>query len=62
MSTKQDPFDDFYSVEFVARKLGVSPKSIRRWIEAGELHFHKFHGVLRISEEDLKAFISTRRK
>ena len=62
MSTKQDPIDTFYSVDFVARKLDVSTKSIRRWIEAGDLRFHKFHGVLRISGEDLKAFIITNRK
>jgi excisionase family DNA binding protein len=62
VSTKQDPIDTFYTVDFVARKLGVAPKSIRRWIEAGDLHVHKFHGVLRISGEDLRAFISTRRK
>jgi excisionase family DNA binding protein len=62
VSAKQDPFDDFYSVDFVARKLGVAPKSIRRWIEVGDLRCHKFHGVLRISGEDLKAFIGTHRK
>jgi excisionase family DNA binding protein len=62
VTIKQSPIPTFYSVEFVAEKLGVSTKSIYRWIEAGSLHFHKFHGVLRISEEDLKAFISSNRK
>jgi excisionase family DNA binding protein len=62
MSTKQDPIDTFYTVDSIAQKLGVTPKSIRRWIEHGDLHVHKFHGVLRISGEDLKAFISSHRE
>jgi excisionase family DNA binding protein len=62
VSTKQDPIDTFYSVNFVARKLDVSEKTIRRWIERGELRFHKFHGVLRISGEDLRLFISSSRQ
>lgn len=62
MATKRDPIPTFYSVEFVAEKLGVDKKSIYRWANAGTLHFHKFHGVLRISEEDLKAFIIGGRK
>ena len=56
MTTKPTAIPRFYGVEFVAEQFGVSKKSVYRWIDAGVLHFHKFQGVLRISEEDLQAF------
>jgi excisionase family DNA binding protein len=62
MITKENPIPRFYSVDFVAKQFDITTKSIYRWIDDGALHFHKFHGVLRISEEDLLNFISTRRK
>ncbi len=62
MTAKQNPIPRFHSVEFVAERLNVSRKSVYRWIEDGVLHFHRFQGVLRISEEDLAAFISMSRK
>ena len=62
MTTKSTVIPRFYGVEFVADKLGVTKKSVYRWIDAGALHFHKFQGVLRISEEDLQAFVSGSRR
>jgi excisionase family DNA binding protein len=62
VTTKQRPIPRFYGVDFVAEQLGVTKKSVYRWIEAGALHFHKFQGVLRISEEDLQVFISGARR
>jgi excisionase family DNA binding protein len=50
-----------YSVEGVAEQLGVSSKTVRRWIAAGELPVHHFGRQLRISEADLAAFIAQRR-
>ena len=51
----------FYSVDDVAEQLGVSSKSVRRWIAAGELPVHRLGRQLRISEADLVAFIAQRR-
>ena len=62
MTTKQSPVPRFYGVDFVADQLGVTKKSVYRWIEAGALRFHKFQGVLRISEEDLQAFVNGSRR
>ena len=46
----------------VADRLQVSSKTIRRWIEAGDLVAHRFGRQLRISEADLQAFIRMRRE
>ena len=45
-----------------AYRMSVSTKSVRRWIDAGELHAHKLGRRVRIAEEDLVAFISARRR
>ena len=50
-----------YAVDDVAEQLGVSSKTVRRWIAAGELPVHHFGRQLRISEADLAAFIAQRR-
>jgi excisionase family DNA binding protein len=62
VTTKQNPIPRFYGVDFVAEQLGVTKKGVYRWIDAGALCFHKFRGVLRISEEELQAFISSARR
>jgi excisionase family DNA binding protein len=62
MSIKQNPIPRFYGIEFVAERLGVTKKSIYRWIDEGALHVHRFQGVLRISEGDLECFINASRK
>ena len=62
MTTKPTAIPRFYGVDFVAEQLGVTKKSVYRWIDAGAIHFHKFQGVLRISEEDLQAFVSGSRR
>lgn len=45
----------------VAQMLQVSVKTVRRWIEQGELRIHTLGRQLRVSEEDLSAFINKRR-
>jgi excisionase family DNA binding protein len=47
-----------YSVDDVASQLGVSPKTVRRWIAAKELPVYRVGRQLRISESDLVAFIA----
>jgi len=51
-----------FSIKGIGPLVGVSSKTIRRWIERGELHFHRLGRQLRISEEDLLAFLSKHRK
>jgi excisionase family DNA binding protein len=51
----------FLSVEAVATQLEVSTKTVRRWIDSGELPVHRFGRQLRVSEADLGAFIARSR-
>jgi excisionase family DNA binding protein len=47
------------SVPVVARRLGVSDRSIRRYIKRGLLRAYKIGGQIRIAEEDLMAFLAS---
>lgn len=49
------------SLPDVAQTLRVSVKTVRRWIAQGELRIHTLGRQLRVSEEDLSAFINRRR-
>jgi excisionase family DNA binding protein len=48
-------------VSGVAHQLFVSEKSVRRWIDAGELHSYRVGRQIRVSEDDLAAYIALRR-
>lgn len=50
----------FFDVPEVARRLGVSTKTIRRLIARGEIGFARVSGVVRIPEESLEAYLRTR--
>lgn len=52
----------FLSVDETRKVLGVSAKTVRRWIERGELHVHRLGRQIRISEEDLAAFVAQHRR
>ena len=58
---KTEPLTKFYTVAQVADALGVSVRSVRRWIKRGDLVAHHFGTTVRIAERDLKAFIARRR-
>jgi len=51
----------FRSISTIAQHLNVSEKSVRRYIRRGLLHAYKIGGQIRISEEDLMAFLASRR-
>ncbi len=46
----------------VAALLQVSTKTVRRWIEAGELRVHTLGRQLRVSDDDLYAFVKSKRR
>lgn len=50
------------TVKEIADALGVSTKTVRRLIDAGELHAIRVGRQLRISEEDDRTFIALRRR
>jgi excisionase family DNA binding protein len=51
----------FFTIIEVAERLGVSTRTVRRWIKSGELVAYRFGAAVRIAESDLGAFIARRR-
>ena len=50
------------TLDQTADVLQVTTRTLRRWINAGELVAHRIGRQLRISEPDLQAFIRIRRE
>jgi excisionase family DNA binding protein len=46
----------------VAEQLDVSPRTVTRWVNAGELIAHRFGAQIKISEADLQTFIALGRQ
>ena len=51
----------FFTISEVAERLGVATRTVRRWINSGDLVAHHFGTAVRIAESDLKAFIARHR-
>jgi excisionase family DNA binding protein len=45
-----------YSIKTIAEAREVSARTVRRWIETGKLIAHRIDGVVRIDEDDFRAF------
>jgi excisionase family DNA binding protein len=54
--------DQFWTIAQVADRLQVATRTVRRWINGGELVVHRIGGVVRISESDLRSFLATNRE
>jgi excisionase family DNA binding protein len=52
----------YYAIKAVAEALDVSTRTVRRWIANGDLVVHRVHGVVRISDGDLRAFLAVHRE
>jgi excisionase family DNA binding protein len=51
----------FLTIAQVADCLGVSTRTVRRWISDGLLVVHRIEGVVRISGVDFAVFLAARR-
>jgi excisionase family DNA binding protein len=51
-----------FTIKQTATHLNVSTKTVRRWIENGDLVSHRIGRGLRVSETDLVSFVRMRRK
>jgi excisionase family DNA binding protein len=51
----------FFTIQEVAEFLGLSSRSVRRLIAEHQLPVHRFGRAVRVSENDLRLFIATRR-
>jgi excisionase family DNA binding protein len=60
-SQSTQPSIEFFTIREVAERLSVSTRTVRRWIDNGELVAHRIGGV-RIAESELRAFITARRQ
>jgi excisionase family DNA binding protein len=52
-----EPGERFLSVAEVAKRLGVSEKTVRRKIESGDLPAHRVGKLIRVTERDLAAYL-----
>ena len=57
-----DPPQRLLTIKDVADILQVSDKTVRRWIDAGDLVAHRVGRQLRVSQGDLETFIKLRRQ
>lgn len=62
MTNKSSTTLRFFTVDEVAAAMAVSPKTVRRWIEQGDLHAHRVGRLVRISDDDIRTFSAARRK
>jgi excisionase family DNA binding protein len=51
----------FHTIAEVAAFVGVSTRSVRRWIKGGDLVAHHFGGAVRIAQTDFRAFLAMHR-
>jgi len=51
----------FFSIAQVAEIVQVATRTVRRWIRSRKLVVHRFGGVVRISEDDLRDFFDRHR-
>ncbi|HSP45791.1 MAG TPA: helix-turn-helix domain-containing protein [Chthoniobacterales bacterium] len=51
----------FFTIDEVAERLVVSPRTVHRWIAGGKLVVHRVDRSVRISEADFKAFLAVHR-
>ena len=49
------------SIREVAEFFGVSEKTVRRWIQSGQLEAHQLGRQWRIAPEEIERFLATRR-
>lgn len=61
-SAPSAPSPRLLDVLAVARRLDVSPKTVRRMITRGELPVHRLGRLIRISPQDLDAYLTSSRQ
>ncbi len=62
-AAKKSPLDNLQlrTIESIAELCQVSTRTVRRWIDRGELDAYRLGRQLRVSERDLELFLRERR-
>ncbi len=55
------PLPKFHAVMEIAEQLGVSTRTVWRWIARGELVSYRLGRSVRVSDDDLRAFLASQR-
>jgi excisionase family DNA binding protein len=53
---------EFCSISEFAEEIDVNPRTVRRWIDKGDLVAHRFGRQFRLSRADRAAFVRARRE
>jgi excisionase family DNA binding protein len=61
MSNATAPISRFYTIANLALVFDVCTRTIRNWIDRGELRAYRIGGRIRISAADLQLFLEQRR-
>ncbi len=62
MASKLDsPAKTFWTIPDIAQHLDVSPRTVWRWIDAGNLVPHRFGRSVRVADSDLRTFLAQHR-
>jgi excisionase family DNA binding protein len=60
-TTDREPREGFWTVAEIAEDVKVVPRTVRRWIDSGELVAHRLGRSVRVSGRDYRAFLACRR-
>ena len=58
---KPNPLPRLLAVADISDLLRVSTKTVHRWIERGDLRVHRLGRSVRVSQDDLDAFLAKHR-
>lgn len=53
--------DDWLSTAEAAKALGITPRTLYRFIDQGDLPAYRFGRVIRLKQSEVEAFVETRR-
>jgi excisionase family DNA binding protein len=56
-SSKRSSIPKFHSINTVAERLDLSPRSVRRLIDSGKLQAVKIGGSVRVSDDELQRLL-----
>ena len=58
----REPQARLYTIAELAEALRVTTRTVRRWIEGGDIAAYKFGRQWRFTQEDIDAFVQRRRR